>query len=1697
MNGRKILAVCLLAAGWGLAIPPAVRAEQHPNLARGFSPGDLYDYSGIDSINLFNGGLNLNLPIGPRYPVGDGLSYGLHLSYASNTWEPEAVWLPEIRMHPRRSANAGHGWMLSIAGTLYRRFLPNFSAGLEWESPDGSEHLFYGSLHVGEGESDPCFATRDNTYLKLCTAPPRTIRNEEGELETLERYTIEFPDGTIQTYEEIPVDDRLSDWDDERFQVVRIEDRLGNWVTVDYVRVVFTMTWTIADRVGRTHTVKLTRQLVDGQFRWRANRAFLSSFEGGTAQYDLVYELATIDRSCKTNPTVNSPMEFAVPLLREVVLPAGAGSYRMPTYNSECSAPNWPASPLGDLPGTLVRLDLPTGGRLAWTYRDHNFIVPDPSDPAQRVLENSTGVGTKRALNAAGGCDSGPLSACEWSYSSFSYSDETRRMQVDNPVGDRTVHWFRQRRRHDGEPLYVGWDYGLPFSTETEHTHAGLSLSRQIYKGASALQREIYVAYEHDRLIPVIQAQEDWRNSNTRVFAERTRFWDDTVGGVPRFIEVRHDEFDGHGHYRRTVRTGDFRTSGESQTTTTTYNPARGTYQIDPATNTPGPTHSFSPWPAGSPWVLGTYTSMRVEEPGTAIASQSCFESSTGRLLRQRVQASSAGPGADDVIVEYTRTRFSADDIRYQELTYGGDIQTVDNGSLCGLDLPATPVYRTRHTHRYGVPARTEPLGPGGASLGFDALDLVIDKWTGLPSSSTDPAGLSTNYRYDVFGRFTGIRPVAGGDAWTEIFYETASGTTPARVTVTRYANGSTSGTALEQSRYIYDPFGRVKRDQRQIAGHGWTVAETGYNAIGWKTFVTERGVLGGGLPHRTWFLQHDAFGRPQRIELPDYPSDNRHFVKLTYAGTRAVTREVSVGSDLAGGETRTSTTELYDHLGRLWRVQEPSGPGGAVLNTTYGYDAASRLAWARQADTDGFVQARDFINDGRGFLLSERHPENGWTVYSNHDAGGHAGRKRVGPMNGPFDLGFTYDAAGRLTRVREWGTGRSIKEYTYGTGASAFDRSRNKIKTAVRHNWINHPTNGNLLDVTVTETYTYGGTGGRPSVRTTALNTGQSFIQTWAYDDLGQVSSMTYPTCTHGGSTCSSGGGVRPRTVSFTRQLGYLTAVPGWAGSITYHPNGMLHEVHHANGVAYGQGLDPHWMRRPGSLGVDHPLETLSLAPGDPPGVPLPYAYDGAGNIKSWYDWRYRYDPASRILEGSIGGGDGQSYTFDVYGNLRTITTRRNGVPQTVALGVDRTTNRLSASLYDTAGNLTSRGGFAYSYDALSMMQTMAGGGTDNTYIYTADDERIWTVDASVSPWDETFTLRDLDGKVLRVFNTTTGFGALAWSQDYVHRDGQLLATARVNGGGETRHHFHLDHLGTPLLVTNPQGGTEALHSYFPFGEELNPNADTERMKFTGHERDLNRAGQGDDLDYMHARYCSPMLGRFLAVDPKERRTAQPRPQGWNRYAYALGNPLKMVDLDGKEAITFTIVTEIRASRVVAPAPAFPPLQAFNGGVKTAQRFTVETSATKSPEPIISSIGAIGETKRLSLNSDQVLERGRAPLSGLAVGSARDSDGNALVIAGASSANPLIPGAPPITYGFLIQAGQSGEGFTFSGTYGGFPSATVTATNESGQTVTVYEYDEGNSPAGAFSLIPGIGDQTLNQTCSFGKAAGCEPTLQ
>ena len=58
---------------------------------------------------------------------------------------------------------------------------------------------------------------------------------------------------------------------------------------------------------------------------------------------------------------------------------------------------------------------------------------------------------------------------------------------------------------------------------------------------------------------------------------------------------------------------------------------------------------------------------------------------------------------------------------------------------------------------------------------------------------------------------------------------------------------------------------------------------------------------------------------------------------------------------------------------------------------------------------------------------------------------------------------------------------------------------------------------------------------------------------------------------------------------------------------------------------------------------------------------------------------------------------------------------------------------------------------------------------------------------------------------------------------------------------------------------------------------------------------------------DYMHARYYSPNLGRFLSVDPiRSGRVGSS--QSWNRYSYSLNNPIVFLDPNGKETKVYVV---------------------------------------------------------------------------------------------------------------------------------------------------------------------------------------------
>src|SRR2546421_12804769 len=109
--------------------------------------------------------------------------------------------------------------------------------------------------------------------------------------------------------------------------------------------------------------------------------------------------------------------------------------------------------------------------------------------------------------------------------------------------------------------------------------------------------------------------------------------------------------------------------------------------------------------------------------------------------------------------------------------------------------------------------------------------------------------------------------------------------------------------------------------------------------------------------------------------------------------------------------------------------------------------------------------------------------------------------------------------------------------------------------------------------------------------------------------------------------------------------------------------------------------------------------------------------------------------------------------------------------------------------------------------------------------------------------------------------------------------------------------------------MVADLSGSLSGLtrHDYLPFGEELTMQggrtaqmgyaSDSVRQHFTGYERDIETG-----LDYAGARYFANQSGRFVSVDPLAASAKTTNPQSFNRYTYALNNPLRYTDPTGMD---------------------------------------------------------------------------------------------------------------------------------------------------------------------------------------------------
>ena len=117
----------------------------------------------------------------------------------------------------------------------------------------------------------------------------------------------------------------------------------------------------------------------------------------------------------------------------------------------------------------------------------------------------------------------------------------------------------------------------------------------------------------------------------------------------------------------------------------------------------------------------------------------------------------------------------------------------------------------------------------------------------------------------------------------------------------------------------------------------------------------------------------------------------------------------------------------------------------------------------------------------------------------------------------------------------------------------------------------------------------------------------------------------------------------------------------------------------------------------------------------------------------------------------------------------------------------------------------------------------------------------------------------------------------------------------------------YHTDPAGTLQAMTDSTGKVVWKADYKPFGEEQSVTATTSNDKrFVGKEKD-----EETGLSYFGARYQDAKTSRFIspdpvrAVDPHASTTNEQlllNPQRLNTCAYALNNPYRYVDPDGRD---------------------------------------------------------------------------------------------------------------------------------------------------------------------------------------------------
>ena len=743
--------------------------------------------------------------------------------------------------------------------------------------------------------------------------------------------------------------------------------------------------------------------------------------------------------------------------------------------------------------------------------------------------------------------------------------------------------------------------------------------------------------------------------------------------------------------------------------------------------------------------------------------------------------------------------------------------------------------------------------------------------------SYTNEVGTTTSYTHDAMGRVASIT-YPGGDA--AAYYPTLQAFVPVAA-----AEGGLAGGHWRQT---------ISTGNASIVRY--------FDALWRKRVELRYDTANPSVTTRFEEVRYDASGR--KI-FESYPERNFTTVDAVRAGRYTsydlIDRVVAQSADSENG---LLTTLIAYPQGLFQRVV--TNPRGNATTFSYqAFDAPSEDHIAQVAaplgvnlvigrDVFGKANAmtrsgagasatRNFVYDPNQRLCKTVEPEIGATVQA-YDAAGNVNWRASGlalpSLGGCDQASVASNSKVSFTydpRDRLWTT-------TYGDGSAGISR------TYTADGLLLSNTSGNF-----TWSLAYNN---RRLLAAESLGTPQgAYAFGYGFDSHGNKASMVYP------------GG--PTLLYSPDALGRPAQVSGYVSGIGYHPNGQVSGYTSANGVIHSvsqnlRGLPATWRY----AGV----------------VQDAYTFDANGNVASITDQQegistrsMGYDALDRLTTANGVWGVGQ-FSYDALDNLRTSVVGSRSLTHNYNAATNQLTGvsgSINASVaYNANGNLVSRAGQGFTFDIGNRLTSAVNVAS---YAYDGLGRRSW---AQMANGRTVLRVYSQDGRLLFTNDSLKG------ATRHIHLGDKVVAETNTLSG--TRW-LHSDALGSPVASTGPAGQLLDRTRYEPYGltaAGTNPDG----IGFTGHVNDVDTG-----LVYMQQRYYDPVAGRFLSVDPVT--ADSDTGDSFNRYTYALNNPYKYTDPDGRDpwykeppppppppppasAQTITIVGQ-RLPAPTAPAPS------------------------------------------------------------------------------------------------------------------------------------------------------------------------------